>query len=153
MQTAQPDWECIANLGDVNPIDHGGKFVLVDRTGVYPPEMEVVEPLELEPGTLRVWRFIMDRCTYIDGVLSDNEYHPEMPAWFADDLPSIADTYGVDREELIKQFCSENPRERAEAYYCLFGYHAAENFDSYPLDLTRAEAKERYGDTPYKVEV
>jgi len=28
----------VANLGDANPIDNGGFFVLRDTTGVYPPE-------------------------------------------------------------------------------------------------------------------
>jgi hypothetical protein len=153
---SHPDWECIANLGDVNPIDHGGKFVLVDKTGVYPPEMEVLEPLEpcgQEAEVWQVWRFPMDRCTYIDGVLSDNPYHPDKPAWFADDISDIASMYGVERDELIGQLCSEAPRERAEGYYCLFGYYPAENFDSYPLDLDRAEVEERYADAPYNVEV
>lgn len=151
---SQPKWECIANLGDVNPIDHGGKFVLVDRTGVYPPEMEVLEPLEFsEPDTWQVWRFAMDRCTYVNGVLSDNPYHPGSAAWFADDIAGVAETFGVEPGELIGQLCSADPRERAEGYYCLFGYYSADNFDSYPLELDEDEVRERYADPLYNVEV
>ena len=39
---SQPVWSCIANLGDVNPIDYGGYFVYIDTTGVYPPEAELL---------------------------------------------------------------------------------------------------------------
>ena len=152
--TKQPEWECIANLGDANPIDHGGKFVLVDKTGQYPPEMEVLEPLEpCGVEIWQVWRFVMDRCTYADGVLSDNKFHPDKPAWFADDIGSIAETFGVDRDELVKQLCSNDARELAEGYYCLFGYYSPDNFDSYPMDLNRKEAAERYSGEPYNLEV
>lgn len=41
MKSNQPVWKFVANPGDANPIDHGGLFVLVDETGVYPPEMGV----------------------------------------------------------------------------------------------------------------
>jgi hypothetical protein len=151
---SQPDWKCIVNLGDVNPIDYGGKFVLVDKTGKYAPEMEVLDPVETcGEEVWRVWRFIMDRCTYIDGVLSDNPYHPGHAVWYADDIDDIAQMYDKDREQLIGELCSDDPRERAEGYYCLFGYYPAENFDSYPLDLDREEVEERYSQAPYCVEV
>lgn len=151
--TEQPDWECIANLGDMNPIEHGGKFVLVDKTGVYAPEMEVVEQLVQEPDTWRVWRFIMEPHTYVRGVLSDNKYHPELPVWYAKDIPDIARMFDMTAEALIHALCSPEPRERAEGYYCLWSYYPAEEFDSYPLELDRAEVEERYSESPYNVEV
>ena len=40
METKQPKWKLIAQLGDVNPIDYGGYFIYEDETGVYPPEGE-----------------------------------------------------------------------------------------------------------------
>jgi len=151
--TKQPEWECIANLGDVNPIDHGGKFVLVDRTGVYPPEMEVVEELACNPGHWRVWRFSMDRCTYINGVLSDNPYHPAHAAWFADDIRSVAETFSEEPDDLIGYLCSDDPLERARGYECLLGYYGAAEFDSYPVEFVREEVEERYAAAPYNVEV
>lgn len=153
LETQQPEWHCLANIGDANPIDHGGKFVLVDATGVYAPEMEVVERMEHLKNTWHVWRFPMDKCTYINGVLSDNKFHPESAAWFADDIESTARTMGTDAETLIGQLCSEDPRERAEGYYCLWTCHSADNFDSYPLELDREEVEERYSAEPYNVEV
>lgn len=149
---SQPEWECIANLGDVNPVEHGGKFVLVDKTGVYAPEMEVLDREYNRRNSWRVWRFTMEPHTYVNGVLSDNPHHPGKPAWYADDITMVAEACGVDQEELIRNLCSADPRQRAEGYYCLFTCLSADDFDSYPLDLDREEVKERYSDTPYSVE-
>jgi hypothetical protein len=153
METKQPEWECIANIGDVNPIDHGGKFVLVDKTGAYAPEMEVLEKEYNQRNSWMVWRFIMEPHTYIDGVLSDNPHHPAMPVWYADDIASVATTCGITPDELIANLCSADPRQRAEGYYCLFTCLSADNFDSYPLTLDREEVQERYSEAPYNVEV
>jgi hypothetical protein len=151
--TEQPEWECIANIGDMNPIDHGGKFILVDKTGRYDPEMEVLEKEYNQRNSWMVWRFIMEPHTYINGVLSDNPHHPEMPVWYADDIKSVAETCDKEPQELIDALCSEDPRERAEGYYCLFTCLSADNFDSYPLTLDREEVEERYSEAPYNVEV
>lgn len=150
---SQPEWECIANLGDVNPIEHGGKFVLVDKTGVYAPEMEVLEKEYHQRNSWLVWRFVMEPHTYINGVLSDNPYHPDEPAWYADDIAGVAESCGVEPDELIRNLCSADPRERAEGYYCLFTCLSAADFDSYPLELNRTEVEERYSEAPYNVEV
>jgi hypothetical protein len=150
---SQPEWECIANLGDVDPIEHGGKFIMVDKTGVYAPEMEVLEKEYNRRNSWRVWRFIMEPHTYIDGVLSDNPHCPELPVWYADDIKGVAESCDMESQELIDYLCSADPRKRAEGYYCLFTCLSADNFDSYPLDLDRDEVKERYSEAPYNVEV
>jgi len=48
--TTQPQWKLIANLGDVDYINHGGFLVYEDTTGQYAPEVEVVEepPADLD---------------------------------------------------------------------------------------------------------
>jgi hypothetical protein len=46
--TNQPEWECVANLGDADPITYGGLLVYIDKTGVYPPEVEVIQEEENE---------------------------------------------------------------------------------------------------------
>jgi hypothetical protein len=81
----QPRWKFVANLGDVNPLDYGGLFVYVDETGIYPPEMERVEPdsEDDENCTYTVHRVSLDRCTHINGILSNNKFHPDKSAWFA----------------------------------------------------------------------
>lgn len=145
MTTKQPVWKYLANLGDVNPIDHGGFFVYVDTTKVYGVECELLEPSadDDEDGPLTAYRFIADRCTYVDGILSDNPYHPESAAWFAD-LEGIAACVGQTVDALRAALCSAEPLSRAMAYRELVAYYGPNEFDSEPITLTRKEAKKRY---------
>jgi hypothetical protein len=152
----QPKWKLLANLGDVNPIEYGGYFVYVDETGAYPPEAEWLEADE--DGTWTVYRFILDRCTHVNGILSNNPYHPDHPVWFAKPeseraarpqdntyLKDAADCCGTDPDELAKLFCSADPLERAEAYRVVGLYHGFANLDQYPLQFTsRKEVSARY---------
>lgn len=155
---AQPEWQFVANLGDASPLDYGGLFVYIDKTGVYAPEMERLEldDEEDENTTYTAYRVVLDKCTYINGVLSDNQYHPDHSAWFApsdkeiaerpqdSNLYGVASYVGMEIGELRRLFCSDDPCELAEAYRAVLDYHGWDNGDSYPLKLTRAEAKERY---------
>lgn len=148
MMTNQPTWKLIANIGDATPLDHGGLFVFRDETGVYTAEMELLtvrNPEASDDAALQyeASRCVLDRCTLTNGILSDNKYHPECAAWFADDLASVADNNGSDKAELERQLCSDDPMERAEAYRAIADYHGWVNFDELPLTLTRAEAEVR----------
>ena len=140
---SQPKWKCVGNLGDKNPVDHGGLLVFVDETGVYPPEVEKIEPPCDGEKRWEVRRVVLDPCTYVNGVLSDNKFHPNHPAWFADDLDSVCSSMDVERDELIRLFCSDEPMERAEAWRCVLDQHGWANVDDYPLHLTRNEIKNR----------
>ena len=140
---SQPDWQFVANLGDVNPLDHGGLFVYIDRKGVYPPEMERVEPDE-DGDKLEIHRVCLDRCTYIGGILSDNSFHPDHPAWFAKDLAEVASTMDYDLDELRSDLCSGDALKLACAYRAILDYYGWDNGDAYPEHYTRAEAEERY---------
>jgi hypothetical protein len=151
--TNQPKWKAVATIGDVNPIEYGGGFVLTDKTGVYPPEIELIEPPadDDERGPLTVYRIVMEPHTYVNDVLSDNEFHPDHPVWYADKIESVADSVGCEPEELIGGLCSDSPIERALAYRDLIGYFGPHEFDSYPLTLTRSEAKRRYRKAQYRI--
>lgn len=153
----QPNWKLIAQLGDVHPIDYGGYFVYEDTTGVYVPEAELLISPDDDEGQWLVYRFRLNRCTLMDGVLSDNKYHPDCAAWFAKPdreratrpqdttyLSNVADYCGMTLEEMHRLFISESPVERAHGYRAVGDYHGFENLDSYPLTLNRAEAEERY---------
>lgn len=155
---SQPDWECIAQLGDVNPLDYGGYWVLRDKTGVYAEEGELLIVSEDHEGggddgdeMYLVYRFILERCTYVNGVLSDNKFHPEHPAWFADSIDSIASSIGMSNMELMESLWGDNPLKRAAAYHAIGYYHGFENLDSYPLQLSRSEVEQRYSDAKYGV--
>jgi hypothetical protein len=144
MTSKQPKWQLIANLGDVSPFDYGGYFVYRNTTGVYPEDAELLEgPCEGD-REYTVYRFCLDRCTFVDGVLSDNPFHPECPAWFADNIAGVASCVGKDPAELIAGLCSADPVERAHAYRDIGSYHGWENLDQYPLRLSRAEVEQRY---------
>lgn len=138
----------IANLGDVNPIEHGGFFVFVNKeTGD-----EDVEVLDLEfkrnPKNRkelitwwRIYQFSPNRCTYINSILSDNPDHPEIAAWFAKSLEEAARNQDVG--ELRADLCSEDVVTRAGAYQVLIGYHGEHCFDEYPLTITDEEEVEK----------
>lgn len=145
--TRQPRWKLIANLGDVNPLEYGGLFVYTDRTGVYAAEMERIESLS-EYGDRRGWqthRVVLERCTFIDGVLSDNPYHPAQPAWFADRLGDVARTMDTTEIALIGALCGDDPIALAGAYREIADYYGWENFDSYPRTYaTRSDLPRRF---------
>lgn len=133
MTTQQPKWKRIANLGDINPIEYGGAFVYVDRTNTYSPELEILEPSEEgEEQSWTVRRWPINRCTFQGGVLSDNTYHPQLPAWFADKIGDVAQYTGMTELAMITALCSADPVERAVAYEAIADYFGADNFDMYP---------------------
>jgi hypothetical protein len=138
METRQPSWKFLANLGDANPAEEGGVFVYQDETGVYPPEAEVLEPHRR--GRWKIYRVVLDKCTFIDGVLSDNKFHTDKPAWFADKVDGVINT--CDCPKIIEWLCGDDVVDRARAYQSLWEYFGLENFDGYPLTLD--PLKERY---------
>jgi hypothetical protein len=155
METNQPNWKLVANLGDVNPIDYGGFFVFIDETGAYDPEAELLVSPDSDEGEWQVYRFSLPKCTFINGILSDNKFHPGHPAWFAnpgaENLSGVAECCGDAVDSLITDLCSDNVSNRASAYRAIGQYHGFENLDSYPLTFkSRAEVEQRYNDPKYK---
>ena len=141
----QPEWEFVGNIGDASPLEYGGGFVYRDKTGVYPPEVHYwLEREEDSNGNHRgkfiVYTFQCEPCFFTDGILSDNKYHKNTPAWFADKLDSI----GIDEDELIDAFLSADPMLNAFAWQETGQYWGFENLDSYPERYTPAEMEERY---------
>lgn len=143
LMTNQPKWVCIANLGDANPVDYGGAFVFVDQTGVYPPEMEIwLEPTDDMKEGEKWWeihRFILEKCYYTRGVLSDNKFHKNMPVWFAGTLEEAEDG-----DALIGDICSDDSLRRASAYLYLVGEVGAYQLSGDPCGervTRRSEAK------------
>ena len=158
----QPIWKFEFNAGDVNPIEHGGYFIFTDATGVYDPEAELLTRLN-DYGDGKGWwevrRFTLTKCSFVGGILSDNQFHPDHAAWFAKPesekatrpqdttyLSFVADCTGITVEELIQFLTSDDLAKRAEAYRQIGDVHGWDNFDSYPLTLTRDEVEARYKD-------
>ena len=125
--TNQPIFKCIANLGDATPWDYGGAFVLVDKAGVYTPELRVFEVIEGPPDWWEEHTILLEPCTFVDGILSDNKFHQDYRSWFAKSIPNLASYTSIQEQELISWFCSEDPVKRAEAYRILFDYHGPQD--------------------------
>lgn len=140
---SQPTWKCVGNLGDASPKEYGGYSVYVDQTGAYPPEAEYLD-VDDETGGWTLYRFVLEPCTYVDGILSDNKFHPDFPVWFADKLGNIASTIGRDVDDLRADFLSDDPLIRADAWRAIgehFGFH---ELDSYPQIFTNRFRLERF---------
>lgn len=150
----------IANLGDVNPFDYDGFFIFIDEKNEYQPEAALLqaENPNDENTTYTVYRFSLEKCTYQNEILSDNNFHPEISAWWAKSekerqdrpqdrtyLKNVADYADYPEEQMIADFCSDDPIKRAEAYRAIGEYHGFDNFDSYPLTgLSRKEVEKMY---------
>jgi hypothetical protein len=147
--TNQPKWKCVDQLGDRSPLDYGGYWVFVDTTGVYEAEGEWVE-VDEATNRLTIYRFILEKCTFVDGILSDNKFHPEHPAWFAKDLSSVAASSGTPVEELRTMLCSDDPIQRALAYREIGNHWGFRNLDDYPLEMGRTEGRRRYKKVKYR---
>lgn len=139
----QPKWKFVVNLGDANPLEHDGFFLYTDETGAYPPELEYLQ--RQCDGSWQIYRIVLERCTYQNGILSDNKYHPEFAAWFAEYIPEIASSASVSEIELISNFCSNNPILLAQAYLDTTGYFGWYEFDQYPSQVKdEQELRQRY---------
>lgn len=151
MNSKQPVWEYITNLGDVHPIDHGGYFVLKDKTGVYTPEAIKLIP-DYDPdydddcNKWTIYRFILEKCTYINNVLSDNKFHPNYPVWFSTEtkLNDMASFNGMSRIELINNFISNNIIDNAIAWEIVGDYFGYYELDNYPQHFTDINDLESY---------
>ncbi len=140
---SQPVWKYIANLGDASPVEHDGAFLYVDETGVYDPELEFL--VRQCDDTWKVYRIPLESHTYIDGVLSDNRFHPGLSAWYGNKISDVAESCGMRASALRVMLCSGEPMKRAEGYQMLTGYFGYQEFDQYPQTLNNeAEVTARY---------
>ncbi len=147
----QPVWKLVAQLGDVNPIDHGGYFVFTDETGVYAPEAELLISPEEDSGKWQIYRFSLEPCTFIDGILSDNKFHPDHPAWFANSIGQIAGFMGQTTSDMIQWITGNDLVDKAFAWQAIGNYWGLDNLDSCPLVLSRSEAEIRYSEAQYQM--
>lgn len=133
----QPSFWCVANIGDADPLNNGGAFVLVDRRGNYCPELWILEPVGEDsygdPTEWKLAQLLMEPCTRtLTGPgkfhVSDNRYHPDKPSWFGgfDDLCSIASFVGESAEKLALSLCG-NLLERATAWKAVHDYHGPQS--------------------------
>ena len=149
MNTQLPIWKLSANLGDVNPLE-GGALLYSDETGVYPPELVLIEANPPKNGgdeTWRVSRIVCDRCHPVGGNgVGSNQYHPAMSDWFSDKLPNVADYRGTSVAALVEGLCDANAVARGLAYHAIISYFGAYEFDQDPVEMTGAEIRAHYSE-------
>ncbi len=154
---SQPKWRFVASIGDVDPVSYGGTLIFRDSTGVYCEEAASIQPSFDDDNNIYVYRFVLEKCTFINGVLSDNKFHPEHPAWFAKPesekatrpqdstyLSSPCSFCDVTYEDMVMRLCSDDPILRAMAYDDIGRYHGFENLDGYPLEMTAGQVRRKY---------
>ncbi len=96
-----------------------------------------------------IHRFDIPQCTFLAGVLSDNEHHPGQPAWFANSVFGVCKTVDKTEKLFIEQICSPDPQTRAYAYQDLTHCFSLSNFDSQPEKLySNREIELRYANCP-----
>jgi hypothetical protein len=139
MKTTQPSYHAVANLGDANPLEHGGAFVMVDRRGIYTPQLWVWEPeANIMEGKGLLFHVELPKCEFIEegGGLSDNRYHPTHPAWYAtrDKLKSVASSWGCSVRELTGMLTSSDPVQRGRGFLAVARVVGLYEFDQYPED-------------------
>lgn len=122
--TRQPQWKRIANLGDVNPIKYGGFFVYKDRTGVYAPEVELLESPDSDdaPEGWTIYRCIIER-------------NPE-GEWWWEKLAEVATMIDWTLEDMQHK-AKGTILEQARVYQDLMAYFGAHEFDSNPLHVSK----------------
>ena len=158
--TNQPEWECIAQVGNATPIEYGGQWILRDKTGVYTEEVELLQvDKSAKKYSCTIYRYCLDRLKIVDGYLIPFKYDSSWPhepvqytEWFTDDLDSVASFTGIAIDTLREWFCSDDACERARAYEAIGMYHGFDNLDSYPfVGRTKFEVVNRYSQNQYKV--
>ena len=113
---SQPKWTLVANIGDVNPFEHGGGLVFKDRTRVYTPELEIIEP---DPDN--------EKLCFVTRVIMDKLEDPN-DEWFAENgkIDHLANFSGMQPDELELMFKSDDLVARAIAYEAVYSYYGGQ---------------------------
>lgn len=150
-QTLQPSYWCIANLGDVNPLQYGGKFVCIDRRGIYAPVMMILQEPEGGGRNRLCYEIELDRCFIVRDEkgemrgVGSNHYHASFTEWFGgySDLEDVANFAGYNSGiALAALFASQNVLDRAQAYGSAVDYFGAHDFDQEPREFDNERARD-----------
>jgi len=148
----------IANLGDANFLNYGGRLVFpgVSEGDEFYMEaiLEPPEDCEEDEETWTVYRFDLERFQVVEKgnhlYLVPEKWEAPWPhalsrydEWFHQDLKAVAESQGTTVQELRAAFCSEDPVKRAWAWCAVSDHHGFHEL--YPLRLSQHEAHSRYG--------
>ncbi len=134
---SQPKWKLVANIGDVNPFEHGGVFIFKDTTGVYDPEILFIDPLEDIPQVANTYRVVMDIVTKES---IQDEFWGD-----SNDIEGVAGFIGQTSQQFIDDITSDDLVRRGFAWDALVKYYGPQNFGECP-DLTKiSDLRRKYG--------
>lgn len=140
----KPFFCCIDNLGDVNPYEYGGAFVMLDLNGINDPELIIYEDETREKIALVIERgfLVKDEHNNILGV-SFNHWNSRYVDRELSDLQSIASFIGQSTLEFAMALCDVDVRKRALAWKSVYDYWGADNIGAsvYRFD-TKKEARQ-----------
>lgn len=124
----EPFFCCIDNLGDVNPYEYGGAFVMLDLKGISDPELIIYEDETRERIRFAIERgfLVKDEHSNILGV-SFNHYNSRYIDRELSDLQSIANFISEDTIEFAQALCDVDVRKRALAWKSVYDYWGADN--------------------------
>lgn len=137
---------CIGNLGDVDWLNYGGKFVFLDGERL---QIEIVEEPFRGDQRWEVYTIDAPRLRLsIDGKVDGEgrilarlvDESGNAPFW---DPAAVARTCGLPLAALIELLTSDDPMARADGYlavWAMWGVHLADT----PLRLTRRQVMDRY---------
>ena len=124
----------LGRLGDVNPIEYGGGFVLSCTGGGRSGrsyEIEIAPFGEEDEG---------DQISVYRTDVPDNVW--EDVNWA--NVRDVASGIGADPDELLRAGSSSSPMERASVVQEIANYYGWENFDSYPERYSAKELRSRW---------
>jgi hypothetical protein len=157
-----PVERAIHRFGDVDFLENRGQLLLPGADVGDEPYIEaILEPSEDTRYTARarwtIYRVEPERKRLV--ITSENNAYlvpdgynrswphpvPSYDEWFHKHLESVASYVDRDTHDLRMAFCSPDAVERAGAYIDLASHSGWHELDHYPLELTKHEAHERYG--------
>lgn len=141
MATKQPQYRIVYEFySDTNDMT----ILEKDITGVYRPRLSYLE--EMADGTFQLSRIDVEAHTFINGILSDNKYHPELPAWYAETALKVFSEFEAGIETMVKLLCNDaDIRAQAQAFSWIVEYYGTYEFDQYPVPMDAKEAKKWRG--------
>lgn len=151
----------LGNLGDVNPIEHGGYFIYQTTrdNGEIEYHAEKLDSPEEDilGATWRVYRFTLDRQKLVRLESMDRPYlvpyswndtYPhyisKYEEWFVKSLGEVASYVGSTKKGLELVLTSDDPLQLAWAYQCIGDFHGWANLNADCFLLTKKEVKQRY---------
>jgi hypothetical protein len=149
---SQPKWKTVYTTDESR--------LRVDTTGVYPPELELADEIfdapakeRFEVFTIQLERqkLVRDDEDPMKFYLVPAKYEKDWPhpvssyeEWFVKDLPSVAESAGMDIEELVKLLTSDEPKDLAYGYETIAGHWGKHEFDQYPIRLSEKQLNKRF---------